>query len=321
MTVKESLLYTLEKNKGNALSGEQLAKELGVSRAAVWKAIKELQRENHTIKAIAGSGYTMLKNSDVLTKEGVLLYLNNKQVDLYVKDSVTSTNIIAKEIASGAPHGSAVIANCQTQGRGRLGRTFSSPPNTGLYISCILKNNVQITQGLSITAAAAVAVCRSIKKLTGKHNVRVKWVNDLYIDEKKCGGILCESSTDIQTGYSNYIVVGIGLNLYAPPNGFDEQIANIATHIFNKDEIVSRCELAATIINELLLMCDDLSDFSFMQQYKELNIVQNRQITVLQNDTQYTAYAKEILDNGHLVIKLSDGSEKELSFGEVSLKL
>ncbi len=321
-STKEKLLLVFEKNKGKVLSGEALAGELKVSRAAVWKAVKELQKQHHNITSTSGSGYVMAHDSNVLTKEALLAHLNNKEIELIVQDEITSTNTPAKEMAAnGAPHGSVVVANTQTAGRGRLDRVFKSPPNTGLYISCVLKNNLQITDGMLITVAAAVAVCRSVQKLSGKTHVKIKWVNDLYVGIKKCGGILCEASTDIQTGMAKYVVVGIGLNLFEPQGGFDKEIADIATSIFEQGEKISRSELAASIVNELLAISGDIRNPEYMQEYKALNIVKDRAVTVLQGGKQYTAFANGITDDGHLCVTLEDGQTQELSFGEVSLKL
>ncbi len=330
MTTKQKLLSLFEEHRGEVLSGELLAKQLGISRAAVWKAIKELQRQNHAITSAVGNGYVLQSTSDVLTKEGIIHHLNNKQVSVLVEDSVSSTNILAKEMAAnGAVHGSLVAANCQTQGRGRLGRMFSSPANTGLYLTCILKNNIQITDGMRITVAAAVAVCRALKNVCKKDDVRIKWVNDLYLADKKCGGILCEASADMQTGMSAFVVVGIGLNLQEPCGGFDSDIKQIATSIFGTEQRVLRNELAAEIVNELFTICNNLHSGEFMQEYINLNIVPGKHVTVLrvtnsdtsgQGNNERTAFAKEILNDGRLLVQYEDGQEEALVFGEVRIR-
>ncbi len=322
MTTKQKLLCIFEENRGEVLSGELLAKKLNISRAAVWKAIKALQQENHEISSAHGNGYIMQNFSNVLTQEGVLHYLNDKNVTVLVKKSVSSTNILAKDMAAnGACHGSLVVADMQTAGRGRLGRQFSSPAGTGLYLTCILKNNMQITDGTRITVAAAVAVCRSLKAVCNKNDIRIKWVNDLYIDEKKCGGILCEASADIQTGMSGYVVVGIGLNLFSPSGGFEEDIQHIATSIFSGNEKVLRNKLAAEIANELIAICDNLHSNEYMDEYKSLNMVTGRNVTVLQSGKERHAHAKEILDDGSLLVRYDSGEDAVLTFGEVSLRI
>ncbi len=322
MTTKEKIIYILEENKGKAVSGQALAEQLNITRAAVWKAIKDLQKNNYDIQAITNVGYTLNTASDILTQQAVISGLTNKNVTVIAQSEVTSTNTIAKELAAqGANHASVVVSGSQTKGRGRMGREFKSPQNTGLYLSVILRGEMSLQNSMYVTSAAAVAVVRSLKNKFGINNMRIKWVNDLYINSKKAGGILCEAVTDMQTGKPAYIIVGIGLNLYTPQGGFEKEIQNIATSIFNNTQRVSRASIASAIVNELVQICDNLPNTNFINEYKSLNIVPGKNITVHQNGAQYTAHALNISNDGFLTVRLNDGSEKQLSFGEVSIKL
>ncbi len=322
MTTKENIIYILEQNKGSAVSGQALATQLGISRAAVWKAIKELQKSNYDITANTNVGYTLNANSDILSTQAISSNLHNKNASVVVHKSINSTNTLAKQLAAqGASHASLVVAEQQTQGKGRLGRQFKSPGGTGLYMSVILRGNLNSQSNMYVTSAAAVAVVRSLKSQCDIDNVRIKWVNDLYINTKKCGGILCEAVTDMQTGNSGYIIVGIGLNLHTPCGGFEKDIQNIATSILQPGQKISRSRLAAAITNELVLLYNNLPCTDFMSEYKSLNIVPGKKITVYQNANEYVAHALSITNEGYLRVRLDDNTERDLSFGEVSIKM
>ena len=322
MAVKHEILRVLEENKGAPRSGEMLAEQLHVSRAAVWKAVKELQKEGHAIDAATNKGYTLRTTSDVLSAEGILPYLADGTVRVEAHQCLASTNLTAKELAAaGAPHGSVVAASQQTAGRGRRGRAFASPANTGLYLSILLRSALPMGSAALITSAAAVAVCRALHTVCGKDDVQIKWVNDLYTGGKKCCGILTEAAADMETGGIDYIIVGIGLNLLPPEGGFPPELAEIATAIFPAGATVPRCRLAAEITNEVLVLCNSLPDASFMEEYRARNFVPGRDITIVQNGTQRPAKALAITDDGHLVVRLPDGAQEELSFGEISIRV
>ena len=185
MTTKERILALLEENRGTPLSGEVLAEELGVSRTAVWKAIKDLQKAGHAIAAAQNRGYTLDTDSEVLSEQGVRLFLRNKSLNLVVAQELESTNLTAKQMAAaGAPHGTLVVADSQTAGRGRRGRSFASPPGTGLYLSMVLRSALPMQSAVLVTSAAAVAVCRAVERAAGKR-LDIKWVNDLFYRGEK----------------------------------------------------------------------------------------------------------------------------------------
>lgn len=322
MGVKTEVLRMLEENKGEPLSGEALADRLHVSRAAVWKAVKELQKSGHAIEGVPNRGYTLQTTSDVLSAEGMLPYLARKNVTVQVYETLLSTNITAKEIAAaGAPHGSFVVTETQTAGRGRRGRSFSSPPGTGLYLTAVLRSGLSMEDAVYTTSAAAVAACRALHNVCGMDDVQIKWVNDLYTRGKKCCGILTEAAADMESGGVDYLVVGIGLNLLPPKGGFPPEVDKVAAAIFEPGTFVPRCRLAAEIVNELLRICDALPDKAFMEEYRARNFVPGRDITILQNGEQRAAHALSITDEGHLLVRLPDGGTEELSFGEISVRV
>ena len=320
MTTKEQVLACLEENRGTPLSGEALAEKLGRSRTSVWKAIKELQKEGHRITAAQNRGYTLEPGSDVLSEPGVRRWLNDPVPQMLVVPEIDSTNTAAKQMAAqGAPHGTLVIADSQTGGRGRRGRSFASPAGTGLYLSMILRSSLPMERVVLITSAAAVAVCRAVKEVTGKQ-LSIKWVNDLFYNGKKCCGILTEAAADMESGGLDHMVVGIGLNLLPPKDGWPEELREIAGSIFEPGETVDRCRLAAAIANELLKMAAQLPGIGFMQEYRARNLVPGKDIFIVQNGSRRPAHAESITDSGHLLVTLPDGSTEELSFGEVSIR-
>ena len=195
----------------------------------MWKAIQKLEEAGHKIRAVPKRGYTLAPESDVLTVQSVSRFLDTDMpVYLQVQTEVTSTNTLLKAQAEqGAPEGTVLIAESQTAGKGRLGRHFTSPPGTGIYFSLLLRPHCTAEKSLFITTTAAVAVCEAIEQVTGL-NPQIKWVNDIYLNEKKVCGILTEASVDFENGGLNWAVLGIGINIAVPKEGFPEEIRSIA---------------------------------------------------------------------------------------------
>ena len=201
MTVKSKLLGILEQQKGETLSGEKLAEELHCTRAAIWKAVKSLREEGYTIEAGQNKGYMLVKDSHRLSMEAIQPFLVSPEVYLKVYQEIDSTNRAAKEAAvTGlAGHGGCVVAGKQTAGRGRRGREFYSPKGNGIYLSVILEPKGTLEGSLLITTAAATAVYKAVKEVCGV-KLGIKWVNDLYKDNRKVCGILTEAVTDFESG-------------------------------------------------------------------------------------------------------------------------
>lgn len=319
MAAKSKLLEMLEQNRGIYLSGERLAEQLGVSRAAVWKAIKQLREEGYEIQAVTNKGYALAEQNDILSAEAVRCFLENQEVQVQVFQEISSTSQVLKQMAleNKLPHGSVVVANCQKQGKGRRGRQFYSPGNSGLYLSVLLYPQKTAGESLKITAAAAVAVCRAVEQCCGKI-LGIKWVNDLYLDEKKVCGILTEAVTDFETGDIEFAVAGIGLNLYEPEGGFPKELEGKAGNMLRGDEYVDRNRLAGCIVNELL---KELDKNEIPKEYIERNIVPGRWIFVRQGETSRRVKAERILEDGRLLVIREDGEKELLQSADVSLEL
>ena len=289
MSVKESVLKILEENRERSISGEELAKHLSVSRAAIWKAIKSLRGEGYNISAVTNRGYQLTKDNDLISAEGIKIFLNP-------------------------------IAEEQTAGRGRFQRKFFSPSNKGIYMSVILRPNIELSKAIHITTSAAISVCRAIETLT-KKRPKIKWVNDIFLDDKKICGILTEATGNFESGRVENVVVGIGVNFKTDSKDFPEDIKNIAGSIFGGEKpTITRNQLVAEILNELFELCENLEDKSIMTEYRILSLVLGKEVSFLKNNKLNKGLAIDITDEGALVVKYENGEIDYLNSGEVSVK-
>lgn len=323
MSVRDDVLMFLEQNKGKSISGERLAKELYVSRNAVWKAVKALQAEGYPITAATNRGYCLDEASSIFSAQSVLRELGDAAGELEIETAqeVTSTNLLLKERASaGAKEGLVLIAERQTAGRGRQGRSFSSPQGTGLYMSILLRPKMKAQEALFLTTIAAVAVAAAVEDVSGR-KTGIKWVNDVWIDSLKICGILTEASFDLEGGGLEYAVVGIGVNLTEPKGGFPEELRGIAGAIFPTEEegAAAKSRLAAGILRRFWMYYRALPEHAFWGEYCSRSIVIGRDIVILGEHPQ-SAKAIAIDEDCRLLVRLPDGSERLLSSGEVSIR-
>ena len=239
MSTKSRLLALLSENTEKYISGQQAADMLGVSRAAVNKAATALRNEGYNICGRTGLGYSLREKADILTEASVSLGIS-VPCRLHVYDSVKSTNDVAKELTPGSVP-EVVIADSQTGGRGRLGRSFSSPSGSGIYMSVCLKPDFELDKSLFVTMAAAVAVSRAIEKVTGK-KPRIKWVNDLFLGSKKICGILTEAQTSLESGQIDRLIIGIGVNCFFEkrPRRGNRKRASYPASDFHRQKIYDR---------------------------------------------------------------------------------
>lgn len=322
-TTREQVLRKLKEKSPAAVSGEQIASDLGLSRAAVWKAIQNLRSGGFRITSKPSQGYTLTEESYRLSEENLSLNLSpswKDRVSLKVLETVDSTNQEAKRLlADGAGDLTVVLASHQTHGKGRLGRTFHSPPGSGLYLSLIMKRELDMNDAILVTSAAAVAVRETLSAYTDQ-DIGIKWVNDLYIAGKKVAGILTEGTSSFESGKMESMIIGIGINLFPPQEGFPEEIRDIATTLFA--EPTSQVNtLAASLIDHIVDILEKLHDRSVMERYREYSIVLDRKVTVSRGNTTYNATVKAINDDGSLTVLDEDGTEQHLNSGEISLRV
>ena len=323
MSVKDEVLKELENNKGDYISGGQLADNLGVSRNSVWKAIKALEKSGYEINAIPNKGYCLAEKNDILSSYSIKQHLKNPHLDISVFSSVTSTNTILNEMAEqGAKEGTVIIAEEQTAGRGRTGKQFYSPKGTGIYISILLRPDIPAEESLFLTTSAAVATARAIEDVSDKRAL-IKWVNDIYLEDKKTCGILTEGAFNVETGKLDYAIVGIGINVCIPDGGFPDNIKDIATAIFDKqtDSINKRSILIANLLDYFMEYYKDFKSKSYVKEYIERSMIIGKTITVIEGSKTSVAKAIDIDKNCRLKVQFEDGTTKWLSSGEVSTKI
>ena len=319
MSLKSKLLIRISSHTDTFFSGESLAQEFAVSRAAVWKAIHALQNEGHAIES-SSRGYRYLPDNDLLNPDIIRSCCPEISFPLYVFDSIDSTNNYAKSIASAADtHGTLVIANHQTAGRGRRGHTFFSPENCGLYLSLIIKPHSRVQEMLKITVAAAVAAVEAIQQ-TSHARPKIKWVNDILIDSKKTCGILTEASIDLESGGMDWAIMGIGFNVYEPEGGFPEELKSIAGPIAPRRQRDLRSRIAAAFLKNFHQVCADLESGGFAEEYKRRSFLIGQPITVIRGGSTRPATACGIDGECRLLVRYEDGSSEALSSGEVSVR-
>ena len=321
--VKSKVLALLEEHRGSALSGGKIAEKLQISRAAVWKAVEALRQEGYEISAVTNRGYCLSSESDRLSPEGIRPYLATpyRNTELVVYQLIDSTNNAAKRLAlEGAAHGTAVLAEQQSGGKGRRGRSFYSPPGTGLYLTVILKPARNIQQSMLVTAAAAVAVTRALHRLGGIDS-QIKWVNDVYLNGRKICGILAEAVTNLEDGAIEYVVVGIGVNLVSPSKGYPEELRSKITSVQAETGIrLSRNQLAGEIISQLLELTAQNDGSGFLEEYRARSCVLGRAVNIFSPAGESHGTALDITPEGHLVVRLNDGSITTLSSGEITIR-
>jgi BirA family biotin operon repressor/biotin-[acetyl-CoA-carboxylase] ligase len=324
MRTKEKILALLESKRGQSISGEEIAAQLAISRTAVWKAIKELRINGYKIAAVTKKGYCLSEDNNILSMQGILPYLSQKELSdrIFVYDTLESTNKTAKEMAiAKAPHGTVILADSQTAGTGRYDRSFFSPPGQGIYMSFVLyPEQLGFTAPTLATSFAAVAVCEAMEAITDK-KPKIKWVNDIFLDGKKICGILTEAVTDFESGGVQWIVVGIGINFSTSPEAFPEELRQIAGAIFHEgDTPPTRNHLAAEIVNRIAPPANQYDEKTVLAKYKERLSMLVEDILVTQMGNTYTATAMDIDEIGRLIIKKDSGEVLSLAAGEISVR-
>lgn len=323
MKIKDNLLELFEANKGVYFSGEEIAQRLSVSRAAIWKAVKILRNEGYDISAVTNKGYCLSEKTDILSPQGIRKYLKTDclNMDITVLSTIESTNLYVKEKAvRGLAEGYTVFADGQTEGRGRYGRSFFSPPGTGIYMSLLLRpEGYSSSQAVRITTMSAVAMCEAIEAVSGQEAL-IKWVNDIYVDGKKVCGILTEGSFDLESGMLEYAILGVGLNLYYPDGGFPDELNSTVGAIFNNTRDDMKNRIAAGFINRFMEYYNSDSSL-YIEEYRRRSFVTGRRITVISGSFNREAVAIGLDDECRLVVRYDDGQEECLSSGEIGIKI
>lgn len=320
---KDLVLEYLWSHADASVSGEELAARLELSRTAVWKAVEQLRQEGCCIESAPRRGYRLLSKSDVLSEAGIARYLDAPGLRLHYVPQIGSTNTALKELGNaGEPAGYALVAGQQSAGRGRMGRSFYSPEDTGVYLSLLLRPTLPAREATAITACAAVAVAETLEELSGRET-RIKWVNDLLMDGKKVCGILTEASLDCESGQLSYAVVGIGVNVLEPAGGFPEELRDIAGSVFPERALPElRCRVAAGILNRLWRFCGGERPADCFRPYRDRSLVLGKEVELLSpGKDPERARVLDLEPDYALRVQLPDGSERRVLSGEVRVRL
>ena len=319
--VRDAVLAALQTAQGN-LSGEELSRRLGVSRAAVWKAVNTLRQDGYDIQGQSARGYRLTGCPDLLNAEELRVPDRVVGCKVICLNSIDSTNDECKRRAiAGAPAGLAVTADTQTGGRGRRGRSFQSLAGKGLYLSVLLRPQVPLETVSQLTAWTAVAVCRAIEQVC---DVRpdIKWPNDILVGGKKLCGILTELGLEAETGALSYVVVGMGTNISQTRSDFGPGLADIATSLSILGASVQRRVLAKALLGTL----DDMNTAfpedraGYLAEYRRRCVTLGKEVRLVEPARERQATALDIEEDFSLRVRLSDGQEERVSSGEVSVR-
>jgi len=314
---KQELLALLRRD--SYVSGAELGKRLGVTRAAVSKAVAALKREGYGIDSVPNRGHRLAAEPDLLTRAGILVALGPHPWagTVEVLETVDSTNSYLKtQAAAGAPHGTVVVANCQTGGRGRLGRSFDSSAGAGVYLSILLRPACPPNALMALTAQAAVAVRRAIRAVTGAE-AGIKWVNDLVLNGRKLCGILTELSIEAESGLIAYAVVGAGLNCNRQIEDYHPALRDtVGTLLSETGKRVDRNALAAAMIRELSAM----PELDWQAEYRSACVNLGKDVQILApGQPPRTGKALDVGPDAELMVQTETGVEAVQS-GEVSVR-
>lgn len=317
MQLKIEVLKVLEEERGRDISGQALAERFGVSRNAIWKAVKALQAEGYKILAGQNKGYRLSDENDMLSAVGIADAIKHrvKGMSVYLHRTIDSTNNEAKRLIAEGKTGTAlIVAEEQTAGRGRRGRDFFSPALTGIYMTFSFQSSMRLTDAVGITTATAVAVFLAIKDLTGVET-EIKWVNDIYLHGKKICGILTEAISDFESGCVQNIIVGVGMNYQT--TDFPRELKGIAASLSPVG--VNRNRMIARIVDRLLDILN--GDVDYLAIYRKHSLVLGKEIVYERGGVKHEARALDIDEEGGLVVAHTDGSQATLTSGEISLRL
>ena len=321
--MKEAVLKALRQK--DHISGEELARQLHVSRTAVWKCVGQLRKRGYSIQSAPGLGYILAASPDLLLPEEINAGLATKYIGRRIEhfEEIGSTQERARQLAAEqAEEGTAVVAERQTGGRGRLGRSWASPPHTGIYVSIILRPNLKPTDVRQIPLITGVATSRAIERVTGT-KPRIKWPNDILIDGKKVAGILAEMGAEVDR--LHYIALGIGINVNTKTAMLPKEVQGTATSLAEQcGKKVSRVRLLQALFEELEFVYEEFKEFGFRpgrEHWKALDGTIGSRVRVSMGERELEGEALDLDPDGALVVKRDDGGLERVIAGDVYLRI
>lgn len=319
--LQTDVLDVLDDNRGKLVAGGELAHKLGVSRNAIWKTIKTLRLMGNDIDSVPNKGYILAPESDGLSEALIGRKLKTKTIgrSIQIVPSASSTNLFVQGLApQEATHGLVVVADEQTAGRGRMGRTFESPAHEGIYLSILLKPQLAFDTLQLVTLLSAVSVSKAIESVWS-FTPEVKWVNDVLFGKKKLCGILTEASVSSEMQMVESIVVGIGINTGSVPDPL-RRIATSTQQITGKKG--RRNNLIAAVLNEFEARYDLLlknGPEAILEEYTEHLSFVGKKVEVATPAATYELTISGIDDTGALVGIDAVGNEVHIRAGEIRL--
>ena len=320
--MKEEILKMLRETDGY-ISGQELCNKFGVSRTAIWKVMKQLKEAGYNIEAQQNKGYHIVSAPDVMDAAELKSIWKPKWVgcEILYFDSIDSTNTKAQELAEkGYPSGTLVVADKQIAGKGRRGRNWESPSGCGIFMTLMLKPDINPNNASMLTLVSALAVAKALADITGK-DAKIKWPNDIVIDGRKVCGILTEMSA--QFDYINNIVIGIGINVNN--SSFPEEISATASSLrllsggkkYRRAEIIEKIMEYFEKYYSIFLETEDLS--ALVDEYDAMLVNMKKQVKVLDPKEPFEGKAMGITKTGELIVDTWE-SRKLVSSGEVSVR-
>lgn len=316
------ILELLRRQEG-FLSGEDIGRELSITRAAVWKGIKKLREEGYEIEAVTNRGYRLTNPETMYNKRELEQGLKTKTMgqSIYFYEETDTTNNRARELAlEGAPEGTLVVAEKQTAGRGRRGKVWESPLGTGIWMSLVLRPQIMPAEASVLTLLCGLATAEAIEVETGL-SVGIKWPNDILINGKKAVGILTEM--DCEMSQVHFVIPGIGINVNT--TSFPPEIADIATSLYLEcGKTVSRRRLVHKVLERLEEYYETFlrtgSFTAMLEDYRKHCITLGKEVHVLGREP-FFAEALDITPEGELLVRRADNGKEEVVFsGEVSIR-
>ena len=319
--MRTEILALLRETDGY-VSGQELCEKFGVSRTAVWKAVKQLKEAGYQIRAVQNKGYRLISVPDILSESELKSRRKTKWIgkNIFYFDTVGSTNVEAKRLAEeGMESGTLIVAGRQDSGRGRRGKVWQSPEGTAIYMTLLLKPEVETNHAARLTLVTALAVSKAITEITGRP-AGIKWPNDIVMNGKKVCGILTEMSA--QPGYIDYLVIGVGINVHTEE--FSEELSETATSVFLETGMhYLRAELIEAVWEafegyyETYLQTEDMS--ALVKEYDSRMVNLHKMVKVLDPKEPFEGKAMGITPGGELIVDTWE-SRRLVSSGEVSVR-
>lgn len=327
MAIKSEILNRL-RNTTEYISGQALCEEFQVSRTAVWKAIKQLKEEGYEIDSVSNRGYRLVEVPETLSKEEIESQLETKWLGrpLCFKETIDSTNELAKKLAiDGATHGTVVLGDQQLNGKGRRGRTWESPLGSSIYISYLLRPEMDPMNASMLTIVAALATAKAIEE-TQNIQTQIKWPNDILVDKRKVCGILTEMSADMDG--IDYVVVGIGVNVnvdFTDAKLFSKDVRDVGISLkektgqnVNRSSIITKMMSWFEFYYDVFMETQDLSNL--MEEYNSHLVNRNQQVRIIERGGEWEGTAKSMNSKGELLVINQEQKEVAIMSGEVSVR-